>query len=388
MGAGGDPEEPSISSSHNKGEKGKDPKKDIPPKKNHRDESRTGSNHAKEDKDKEDQRNKGDRNRQRENTAPRRHRDEPPRKDGDRLNMPPPPPPNDGGNRGKHVPPHQSRSRTPPGKRPSQGPNNDEPRHSRSRASVQKPLPPSDARTRLKEIKAAKEDQYIGPKCFGPAIRKEVLPSSMSNVKKTCDKYNGTTSPETWLSDYIIAVGINDGNYLSAARFLPLILEGTAILWIDGLPEKTIHNWPDMQQTFIQHFNGTYKRPRTLTDLQRCVQQKDELTRDFVARWIEMKNSCERVSESQAMHAFKESLGRGLVRFMLQSHDPANLGDLLDLANKYAGGEDDARLKGAINMENIINPDKKSQKRKHQGNEQAGPSNEVAAAFSKGSTLR
>jgi len=199
------------------------------------------------------------------------------------------------------------------------------------------------------------------------------------------DKYNGAENPDTWLPDYINAVGINDGGYNDAVRFLPLMLEGTARLWIDTLPEKSIHNWQDMQKTFTQHFSCTYKRPKTYIDLQKCTQAKGESSRSFIARWTETKNACEGVSENQAIHAFMQSLKRGnMMRYMLQSQNLQRLGDLLDSANNFAAAEDDARAEdGNIRMD--IDIEKKSgNRRKGHGGEQAGPSAEVAFASGKG----
>ena len=218
----------------------------------------------------------------------------------------------------------------------------------------------SDARIRLDEIKAAREESYLGPVCFGPAIRKVQLPSSLGNVKKIVNKYNGIDKPDIWLPDYIHAIDINDGDYNAAVRFLPLMLEGTARLWIDTLPEKSIHNWQDMQKTFMQHFSCTYKRPKAYSDLLKCAQVEGESSRAFIARWTETKNACEDVSEIQAIHAFMNSLKKGnMMRYMLASQNIKHLGELLDSANNYAAAEDDARADdGDLRMDIAVNPEK------------------------------
>ena len=142
----------------------------------------------------------------------------------------------------------------------------------------------------------------------------------MSNVTKLVAKYNGVANPETWLSDYVSTVSLYDGNANCAVRFLTLMLDGTARMWIESLPEKTINSWKDMKRVFIQHFQGTYKRPKSITDLLRCVQAKNESSREFVSRWSEVKNACEGVFETQAIHAFKQSLKKGThFRFMVFS---------------------------------------------------------------------
>ena len=125
----------------------------------------------------------------------------------------------------------------------------------------------------------------------------------MTPVSKSCPRYNGAEKPNSWLSDYALAVEIAGGGGLVAARFLLLMLEGTARSWIENLPEKSVHNWKDMERVFTQHFQGTYKRPSTYTDLTRCVQKPEETATQFLARWIQTKASCENVDDNQAIHA-------------------------------------------------------------------------------------
>ena len=56
------------------------------------------------------------------------------------------------------------------------------------------------------------------------------------------------------------------------------------------------------------------------------------------------QNTCEGVSESQAIHAFKQSLRKGTTfRFMIYSDESEALGGLLAYANKYAAADDDNR---------------------------------------------
>ena len=120
-------------------------------------------------------------------------------------------------------------------------------------------------------------------------------------------------------------------------------------MWIEGLPEKTVHTWSDMQRVFIQHFQGTYKCPKSIFELQRCVQEKNESSREFVSRWSEIKNACEDVSETQAIHAFKQSLRKGTTfRFMIYSEESETLGGLLACANKYAAADDDNRDRKSV----------------------------------------
>ena len=282
--AGGHPEDPDDSSSHGKGkdkDNGRKSRKSPPPKR-HRDEVSRSVN--------------------KDDMPP-----PPPRRDegGSRGNKQPP---RSGGNRDKAPPPRRSRDRTqspPPVPRHeggSQG-HNDKPRYTRAAQDepnadrYSKQLAPEDARHYLNDIKAGKDD-YLGPVCFGPSIRSVQIPRDMTSVSKTHQRYNGADKPNSWLSDYALAVQIAGGNGLVAARFLPLMLEGTARSWIENLPEKSIHNWQDMEKVFTQHFQGTYKRPNTYIDLGRCVEKPEETATSFLAMWIQTKASCEDVDDN------------------------------------------------------------------------------------------
>ena len=106
---------------------------------------------------------------------------------------------------------------------------------------MDKPPSANDVRSLIEERKSAREAQYLGPKCFGRTIREQVLPPNLSNVTKMVEKYSGSANPETWLSDYVKACDIYEGNANSAVCFLPLMLTGTTCMWIEGLPGKTVH---------------------------------------------------------------------------------------------------------------------------------------------------
>ena len=394
-GGGGPPDEPDHSSSHRGGTS--DPKK----AKDDRAISRTDSSHG---KDREhDKRNTGF-----AETA-KEHRQKAGRKDPlkeererdrerakqDRDQMPPPPPrshhtqgdrqkPPSRHNRSRS--PQRSRAKTPP-RSHSKGRDHadNKPANSRHSASRQSDaelrVSQHDARTRLNEIKAAKDTVYFGPPCFADNIRHLTLPSGFSKVNGTYRKYDGSTAPEPWLADYHTAVQINNGTNLQAVRFLPLMLLDGARSWIDGLPEKTIHSWSDMAAVFVQHFRGTFKRPKGINDLKRCRQEPQEATQDFIGRWVALKNACQDIGDAEAMHAFVEGLNPGVPRVMVQSAKTTTLGQMLEVANTYAAADDDSRAKAkTLGMDYFGANSRKARPEKKNTPEGA----EVNATFGKG----
>jgi hypothetical protein len=101
--------------------------------------------------------------------------------------------------------------------------------------------------------------------------------------------YDGREKPNTWLEDFYGAVTFAGATENFACHMLQLYLIGPARQWLADLPERSIHNWFDLRETFNHYFEGTYKRPYSACDLQQCRQKKGETSRDFLSRWLEMK---------------------------------------------------------------------------------------------------
>jgi hypothetical protein len=153
--------------------------------------------------------------------------------------------------------------------------------------------------------------------------------------------------PLTWLQDYFNAVQFAGGLPNVAVRYLPLMLSGTVRQWINDLAENSIQTWFDMQTAFTKNFEGTYKRPHNIGDLQRCRRADDETSRTFLARWLDIKNSCEGVTDESAILAFIDSLERGqLLRHRLlreRNEGKLTLNSMITIASNYAAADDDTR---------------------------------------------
>jgi hypothetical protein len=181
---------------------------------------------------------------------------------------------------------------------------------------------------------------------FGQRIRDEPIPHGFK-IEKNIHQYNGVDKPLTWLQDYFNAVQFAGGSPNVAIRCLPLMLSGTARQWINDLAENSIQTWFDMQTAFTKNFVGTYKRPHNIGDLQRCRRVDGETSRTFLARWLDMKNSCEGVTEESAILAFIDSLERGqLLRHRLlreRNKGKLTLNSMITIAINYTAADDNAR---------------------------------------------
>ena len=165
----------------------------------------------------------------------------------------------------------------------------------------------NDARHHIEQLQKDlhEEEGPAGPACFGPRIRQEQFPKGFTLPRDT-PKYNGTVKPEDWLTNYMTAVGIAGGNRRVVVRYAPLMLQGSARSWLNSLPANSVNCWQDFDDAFVRNFTGTYERPGRPRNLALCVQGKDEPLKDYLARWIKLRNTCEGVHEIQAIQYFTD----------------------------------------------------------------------------------
>jgi hypothetical protein len=121
--------------------------------------------------------------------------------------------------------------------------------------------PKDDARHQLNQLAYSKfdgEESSAGPVCFGPHICNEPFLAKFA-LPRDMPKYTMAVKPEDWLSDYVNAVDIAGGNKRIAVRYVPLMLTGSAWMWLNSLLALQINSWHDFQEAFIKNFTGTYK---------------------------------------------------------------------------------------------------------------------------------
>ncbi|KAI5012821.1 hypothetical protein ZWY2020_025087 [Hordeum vulgare] len=205
-----------------------------------------------------------------------------------------------------------------------------------------------DARRRIIALAHSallEDDGPVGPACFGPRIRGEPFPQGFTLPRDT-PKYNSTAKLEDWLIDYTTAVGIARGNKRIAVRYVPIMLACSAQTWLNSLPAGSINSWVDFEEAFVRNFTGTYKRRGRPRELAMCFQKADEPLRDYVTRWIELRNYSEGVHEVQAIQYFIDGYREGtLLKHKVMCAEPTSLAVLMAKADKYATADSAMRIK-------------------------------------------
>jgi hypothetical protein len=122
-------------------------------------------------------------------------------------------------------------------------------------------------------------------------------------------------------------------------------LTGSAWRWLNSLLALQINSWYDFKEAFIKNFTGTYKRPPCPRQLALCKQGPDELDRDYLTRWLELRNSCKGVGEEQAIGYFTDGCREGtLMKHKLHRAEPKTMAEFKAIADKYASVNSAARV--------------------------------------------
>jgi hypothetical protein len=123
-------------------------------------------------------------------------------------------------------------------------------------------------------------------------------------------------------------------------QYLQLQLTGPARAWLKSLPAESIHSWDDLVRAFTGNFQGTFERPTTIEELRGCHQKENESIRAFIRRWTILRNSAEDITEQNATEAFRLGLRHKNLREHLGREKPKTVGELMNIANKWADGEE------------------------------------------------
>ena len=130
------------------------------------------------------------------------------------------------------------------------------------------------------------------------------------------------------------------GDDLHAIKYLPLKLKGPARYWLNSLPENSIGSWEDLEEAFLDNFQGTYVRPPDADDLSQIVQQPGESARELWTRFLVKKNQIVDCPNAEALAAFRHSVRDEWLARHLGQEGPKSMTALTTLMTHFCAGED------------------------------------------------
>ena len=127
---------------------------------------------------------------------------------------------------------------------------------------------------------------------------------------------------------------------LHGIKYPPLKLKGPTRYWLNSLPKNSIGSWEDLEDAFLDNFQGTYVRPSDADDLSHIVQQPGESARKFWTQFLTKKNQIVNCLDAEALTAFKHSIRDEWLARHLGQEKPKSMAALTALMTHFCAGED------------------------------------------------
>jgi hypothetical protein len=177
------------------------------------------------------------------------------------------------------------------------------------------------------------------------------------------------------------AVKILGGTKETAMQSLQLHLTSVARSWLSKLEKEIIGSWEELTKQFMSNFKSIYKQPASIEEVKACVQQRNETLRAYIQRWSIIKNSAVKVSDERAIDAFTLRLRRGDLVEEMGIIKLKTISDLLDIANRFADGEDACNNKWTQSPEDDRGNRYGGQRRRSRNYDNYGSHSQLAAGY-------
>jgi hypothetical protein len=147
------------------------------------------------------------------------------------------------------------------------------------------------------------------------------------------------------------------------------------------LERETIGSWEELTKQFTSNFKSTYKWPASIEEVKAYVQQRNETLRSYIQRWNIIKNFAVKVLDERAIDAITLGLRRGDLVKEMGRIKPRTVSELMDIANRFADGEDACNNKRTRSPEDDRGNRYISQRRRSRNYDNYGSRSQVVAGY-------
>src|SRR4051812_34074776 len=135
----------------------------------------------------------------------------------------------------------------------------------------------------------------MGNRCLVSALKNTRLPPDFKGPCKI-PNYTADMDPAIWIESYDLDMDMLQASEGVCARYLTMMLEGSARTWFKNLPENSVSSWVDLKEKFIKNFQGTCRRATRIIELEHCVQKEGESALSWARRVAEIVHSSETIT--------------------------------------------------------------------------------------------
>ena len=119
------------------------------------------------------------------------------------------------------------------------------------------------------------------------------------------ETFDEMQNPLEFLQIYTTAIQAAGGNDKVMANYMSTVLKGSARTWLFNQPKGSIYIREMLCNALQSNFKSCYAKPGKEDDLHRLRQTPLENLRQFVKRFIEVRNTIPNVSNDSVIRDFK-----------------------------------------------------------------------------------
>jgi hypothetical protein len=129
------------------------------------------------------------------------------------------------------------------------------------------------------------------------------------------------------------------------ANYLPVVLDQAGHQWLLSLSENQFDSWAQLKQAFIDNFITTCDQPGNKYELERIRDCNDELLRDYIRCFSDMRLKIPKISHDEVVSAFIKGLRHhDTLRSKLLQKWPTMVFELLATAKNYTDADEAEKI--------------------------------------------
>ncbi|KAL2480023.1 Ribonuclease H [Abeliophyllum distichum] len=154
------------------------------------------------------------------------------------------------------------------------------------------------------------------------------------------EKYDGSSDPVDHLRAFVDLMRLRATPDAIMCRAFPPTLRHEARDWVATLPPKSIRTFDDFSKKFAAYFASSKRAKKTAIGLLQLTQDKDELLKDFIARFNRATLGIKDLQMSAVVTAMMNGTRSHPFKMSLSKNPPDTMHELLRRGDKYVDAEE------------------------------------------------
>ncbi|KAL2491856.1 Retrotrans gag domain-containing protein [Abeliophyllum distichum] len=166
------------------------------------------------------------------------------------------------------------------------------------------------------------------------------VPLPRDSKQSKMEKYDGSSDPVDHLRSFVDLMRLQATPDAIMCRAFPPTLRPEARDWVATLSSKSIRTFDKFSKKFATHFASSKRVKKTAISLMQLAQGKDELLKDFIARFNRTTLGIKELQMSTVVTTMMSGTRSRHFKMSLSKNPPNTMHELLRRGEKYVDAEE------------------------------------------------